>query len=109
MRRRYKPGEPVVYRKIKRSTRPGPRARDVHPASKGEEYCYRVDKFWTIVGEPNGQLLVATRRGKRHLIDPRDGCLRPAHWWERLLYRDRFPQWDQAQDSTACCSLPTPC
>jgi len=35
---------------------------------------------------------LVTRRGKHHIVDADDPNLRAASWWERLLFRDRFPQ-----------------
>ena len=89
---KYRAGDPVIYRKRKHSTSPGPRAQDVDPAPHGEEYTYCVDKFWVVRERlENGSLLLATRRGKEHVVSPDDPNLRHPHWWERWLYRDRFP------------------
>ncbi len=92
MRNQFSPGDQVVYRKLKHSVAPGPRARDVDPAPHGEEYSYRVDKFWIVVEtQADNHVLLETRRGKQHGVDCTDPNLRHAHWWERLLYRGRFP------------------
>lgn len=92
MASRFRPGDRVIYRKSKHSTSPGPRAADVQPAPRGEYYAYNVDKFWTVSEvKPDGTIVVRTRRGKEHLLEPDDRALRKARWWERLLYRDRFP------------------
>jgi hypothetical protein len=89
---RYAPGDPVVFCKVKHSNRPGPRAHDVAPAAKGESYAYLVDKFWVVVTTlSNGQVLLRTRRGKEHVVNADHPNLRRARWWERILYRDRFP------------------
>jgi hypothetical protein len=66
------------------------------PEPNGEEYSYCVDKFWGVAGLENGQVVLITRRGKQHTVDPDDPNLRPARWWERFLFRDRFPQFDVA-------------
>lgn len=97
MRNSYKLGDPVVFSVTKFSTDPGPCADDIHPVPYGETYHYQVDKFW-LVGEilEDGQLLLLTRRGKRHTVAPDDPRLRPARWWERWLHRNRFPNLDQA-------------
>jgi len=89
----YKPGDPVVYRMQKQSTHPGRRAKNVRPSPHGETYDYLVDKFW-IVAEvrQDNKLLVKTRRGKEHLVDASDPNLRRPRWWERLVYRRRFPR-----------------
>lgn len=89
----YKPGDPVVYRMQKYSGRPGPRAADIQPEPHGEKYVYTVEKFWKVAEIlHDGQLVLITRRGKRHVIAPNDPQLRRARWWERMLYRYRFPQ-----------------
>ena len=100
MRSRYTPGDPVIFRMSKHSTHPGPRARNIKPAAKGEEYTYQVDKFWTVAEVlEDGRLRLVTRRGKEHLVEPDDIHLRPAKWWERLLYRDRFPDLEELEES----------
>ena len=87
-----KPGDAVVYHLSKVSADPGPRAKDVHPAEFGETYRYLVDKFWTVAEvRSNGELVLVTRRGKQHVLAATDPCLRPARWWERWIYRSRFP------------------
>ena len=98
-RRSFRNGDPVVYCKEKVSTRPGPRARDVHPAERGDDYSYRVDKFWTVVEIRNdGRLVLRTRRGKLHVLDADDPHLRPASLWERLRFRGRFPGTDEEDE-----------
>ena len=56
----------VVYSKQKHSVSPGPRAREVDAATRGETYSYTVDKFWVIKQLiEDGQLLLITRTGKQ--------------------------------------------
>jgi hypothetical protein len=89
---RYKPGALVIYRVAKFSTHPGPRAKDIAPAPKGETYSYEVDKFWVVADSGrDGKVRLRTRRGKEHVVDSDDPRLRPARWWERLMYKSRFP------------------
>lgn len=84
------PGDLVVYTKTKFGSRPGRRARSVWPVPHGEGYSYLVDKLWVVVDQrPDGQLLLRTRRGKLHLVDPEDRSLRRATWWDRLRFRSR--------------------
>ena len=91
-RRQYHPGEAVIFRVGKHSASPGPRAMHVHPSARGEFYAYEVDKFWVVQDvQPDGKLLVRTRRGKQRLIAADDPRLRTPTWWERLTYRNRFP------------------
>jgi len=93
MRERFKLGEWIVYRKQKQSTRPGSRARATHPAPRGEDYTYFVDKYWIVV-DIGDKLVACTRRGKHHTLDADDPALRRATWWERLLLRGRFPSFE---------------
>ena len=92
MERHFKPGQAVIYKKPKRSTHPGMHAKEVYPAPHGEDYCYYVEKYWTVVAVPSrGTVVVCTRRGKVHALDAHDPALRKAAWWEWLLLRRRFP------------------
>jgi len=81
MARGLEPGDFIVYRKAKHSTHPGPRARGVRPAVRGDDYAYHVDKYWLIVAVAKGDKLVArTRRGKKHLLNRHDPAVRRATW-----------------------------
>src|SRR5262249_14901055 len=88
----FKRGDFVIYRKQKHSVHPGPHAKDISPAPKGDYYSYCVDKFWTIISvQADHTVVICTRRGKQHTLVADDPALRRAHWWERLLFRHRFP------------------
>jgi hypothetical protein len=90
--KRFRPGDPVVYTKSKVTLRPGPRARVIRPAEHGDTYHYVVDKFWIVDAvRQDGFLVLLTRRGKRHVVPRNDPHLRSPNWWERLLYRTKFP------------------
>lgn len=89
--RAFRVGDPVVFCAHKRSSHPGPRARNVWPESYGEGYQYEVDKFWLVHEAQGNRLILRTRRGKLHVVDAEDVRLRRARWWERVLYRGRFP------------------
>jgi len=90
--RSFKIGDQVVYRRTKHSTSPGPRAEEIDPASKGDLYTYKVDKYWVVNDvKPDGSIEVRTRRGKTHLLDRDDDKLRHASWLERWLKAKRFP------------------
>jgi hypothetical protein len=92
MARTFQPGDYVIYRKPKFSVHPGPHARSIDPAPKGDYYSYWVDKFWRVVAvESNDQIVICTRRGKQHTLPAADPALRRAWWWERILFRSRFP------------------
>jgi hypothetical protein len=102
MKNRYKQGDPVVFRITKQSTDPGPRAVDIHPAPSGETYSYQVDKFWTVSDvQADGMLKLVTRRGKQRTVSKDDLRLRRARWWERWIYRNRFPKLSQIQAMTS--------
>ena len=91
--RTYHPGDPVIFTKPKLGSRPGPRARRVHPFPRGEGFVYVVDKLWVVAeAHSDGTLLLQTRTGKRHLVRAGDEKLRRPSLWERLRYRHRFPR-----------------
>jgi hypothetical protein len=88
----FKPGDFVIYRKQKFSVRPGPHAKGISPAPRGDYYSYHVDKFWRVTSVlSDDKVIVCTRRGKQHTLPAGDPALRRANWWERLLLRRRFP------------------
>ncbi|MBI2479939.1 MAG: hypothetical protein HYV60_15295 [Planctomycetia bacterium] len=92
-RGRFSIGDPVIYRKFKHSSTPGPRAKGVDPAPRGEDYTYSIDKFWVVAElREENHVLLETRRGKQHVVASTDPNLRHARWWEKLIYRDRFPK-----------------
>ena len=97
---RFKPGDWVIYRKPKYSTRPGPRAKSVSPSKHGDEYAYVVDKFWMVVESLNDRVVLQTRRGKRLEVDAADRNLRHAGWWDLLVNRHRFPVGSQVESTT---------
>lgn len=100
MRLHYQPGDPVVFVVSKTSTDPGPRAHDITPAPFGETYQYVVDKYWTVrCVRADGTVELVTRRGKVRHAQPNDPRLRPARWWERWVYRDRFPALNRAEEA----------
>jgi hypothetical protein len=92
LRNQLEPGDFLIYRKPKVSVRPGPRARNVQAAEKGDDYYYEVDKFWTVADIlDDGRLIAVTRTGKQHTLTPRDENLRKASLLERMRFRRRFP------------------
>jgi len=92
-RRSFKPGDFVVFRRSKYTTHPGRRAQDVQAAAHGELYSYFVEKSWIVESvQADGKLLLKTRRGKTHVVDPNDPNLRHASLWDRLRYRKRFAE-----------------
>lgn len=92
MPQRYRVGDPVIFIVSKISAQPGPRAQDVRPAPHGDTYNYIVEKYWRVRELlPDGRLMLMTRRGKTHTVDPDDPRLRGASWWERWFAKNRFP------------------
>ena len=88
---RFRPDDCVIYRKPKFSARPGPHASGICPAPHGDSYSYGVDKFYRVIAAgPGDEVVVRTRRGRRHTLAADDPALRRARWWERLLWRSRF-------------------
>ncbi len=88
----FEPGDPVFYFVTKDSSRPGPRAENVAPASQGDTYRYRVKKFWRVAKIlEDGRLLLYTRRGKQHVCAVGDRNLCKPSILGRFWYRKRFP------------------
>ena len=98
--RPFKPGDSVVYRKSKVTTHPGRRAQGIRATRKGDYYSYFVDKFWVVRQVlDNGMLLLETRRGKQHVIDPTDPNLRHPSLMQRIRYRSRLSKLQQLQSA----------
>lgn len=93
MERELKRGDPVIYRLTKRSTHPGPRAVNIHPAPHGDTYTYCVDKYWRVkkVMEDN-KVLLYTRRGKEHVCDQDDANLIQPGMIRKIVFSKRFPE-----------------
>jgi hypothetical protein len=93
----FQTGDLVIYRKSKYAPHVGRRAIDVEPAAKGEFYRYSVEKCWVVeeVRSPD-EIVVRTRSGRHHVLNAGDRNLRRARWWERLLFRGRFPRLPSA-------------
>jgi hypothetical protein len=87
----YKTGDLIIYRKPKRSIRPGPRAKNIRPMEHGEEYTYEVDKFWRVVETSERELVMKTPGGKVHRISPNDPHIIKPNFFTSLLMRHRFP------------------
>lgn len=94
MLRGFRRGDVVVVARQKYSTSPGPRARDVSPASSGDSYSYIVDKFWIVKSCQDRELRLLTRTGKEHVISADDFRVRKPTLWERLFVRHKFPSQD---------------
>lgn len=92
MGKSFRVGDRVVFTRDKHTTKPGPRAKNVVATPHGEMYEYQVDKYWLVVGiQPDGQLVLQTRRGKRHVFPTTDPRLRKAGLLERLFKAKLFP------------------
>jgi hypothetical protein len=89
----FKAGDLVVYRRMKNTTHPGRRAQEVEAAAHGDTYQYFVEKSWIVERvEGDGNVLLKTRRGKTHVVEPNDPNLRHATLWDRIRYRKRFAE-----------------
>ncbi len=92
-RRPFKAGDLVVFRRRKHTTHPGRRVQDVEATAHGDLYSYFVEKSWIVERvQADEKLLLKTRRGKTHVVDPVDANLRHASLWDRLRYRTRFAE-----------------
>ena len=92
MATRYHPGDRVVFTRDKYTSAPSPRAKNLVATPNGESYQYQVDKYWVVIEvRTGGELLVATRRGKTHVVQADNPQLRKASWWERFFKGKRFP------------------
>ena len=95
----FEVGDLVVYRMQKTSIHPGPRAKNIYAASKGDTYTYFVDKYWVVTELLDTEsMMVKTRRGKQREISLEDPNLRKASLWDRFFWQHRFPTFD-AHDS----------
>lgn len=94
LRRRLQPGVPIVYRMAESSTRPpGPEARDVRPAERGDFYYYLIKKYWRVeqvLGD--GRIVAVTPLMEHHVLRRDDPNLRKANLLEQLRYGARFPR-----------------
>jgi hypothetical protein len=97
----YRPGDRIVYRIQKHSVKPGPRAKNVYAAPRGEEYNYEVDKYWIVREQrDDGSIVAQTRQGKLHELQADDPHLRPASWWECLWHQRQFPVLEELPPSS---------
>ncbi len=88
---KIKVGEYVVFRKLKSSSHPSPRAKQLRPAKHGDTYTYLIDKFWKVVRVFDDETIeVETRRGKRNRVDVNSPQLRKIGLFERLIFRHRL-------------------
>jgi hypothetical protein len=92
LRGKFHPGVPIVYRVVETSTRPGPDARDIHPAARGDLYYYLTNKYWRVEEvRPDGWIVALTPLMEHHYLRRDDPNLRKANLLERLRYAARFP------------------
>jgi hypothetical protein len=92
LRGKLLPGVPIVYRMVETSTRPGPEARDIHPAERGDLYYYLITKYWRVEEVlQDGWIVAITPLMEHHYLRRDDPNLRKANLLERLRYGARFP------------------
>jgi hypothetical protein len=92
--RTFRLGDCVIFREERRDTHPSSGARDVRPESCGEGYLFVVNEFWRVSELHTGHLLLRASGNKTRVADANDPHLQVAPWWQRLLYRHRFPKLD---------------
>ena len=91
-RGKFHTGAPIVYRVVETSTCPGPEARDIHPAERGELYYYLTNKYWRVEEvRQDGWIVALTPLMEHHYLRRDDPNLRKANLLERLRYAARFP------------------
>lgn len=91
-RGKFHTGAPIVYRVVETSTCPGPEARDIHPAERGELYYYLTHKYWRVEQvRQDGWIVALTPLMEHHYLRRDDPNLRKANLFERLRYAARFP------------------
>jgi hypothetical protein len=91
-RGKFHAGVPIVYRVVETSTCPGPEARDIHPAERGELYYYLTHKYWRVEEvRQDGWIVALTPLMEHHYLRRDDPNLRKANLLERLRYAARFP------------------
>jgi hypothetical protein len=88
----FRPGDCVIFSLHRRSTHPRLGAKEIQPERHGEGYLYLVDDFWLVTQSRGAQVVVKTSRGRFHLLETDDTRLRLASWWQRLIFRHRFPK-----------------
>lgn len=91
MESRFKVNDWVICTREKYGLSPGKRAKNISPAPRGDLYSYEVDKYWIVRSVSDQDLVLETRTGKQHLVSLKDRRIRVANWWERWIYRNRFP------------------
>jgi hypothetical protein len=87
-----RPGDLIIFSLPGRSTNPGLDAKDVRPERHGEGYLFTIEHFWVVANTHGAQVAVRTRQGGIRILDTADGRMHVASWWERLIYRRRFPR-----------------
>lgn len=99
MKKSFRPGDCVVFRKWKRTTRPGVRAKGIYPTPRGDTYVYFVEKIWRVIDVVDGNLLLQTRRGKTHVVEADDPNLRRPTLLDRIRHRKRILQLEPSAQS----------
>ena len=90
MKRKFKVGDKVIFKKTRNRMRPGRNAHDVAPTVHGDYYTYLVDKYRKVQGvTPEGMVILISPKGKTQVMNAGSPCLKKAGWIDRLLhYRD---------------------
>ncbi len=93
-RRRLQPGVPIVYQMAETSSRPpGPDAKDIRPAERGDLYYFLTRKYWRVEQVlDDGRIVAVTPLMEHHLLRRDDPNLRRASLLEQLRHGARFPR-----------------
>lgn len=105
MESRFKVNDWVICTREKYGLSPGKRAKNIAPAPNGDLYSYEVDKYWVVREVRENDLVLETRTGKQHVVSLKDRRIRVASWWERWLYRNRFPDKSRAASTQTNASM----
>jgi len=93
-RRAFNIGAPIVYRQRAISTRPITDGHDIRPAERGEYYYYSIINYLRVAEVlGDGRIIAVARNNQCLCFWPNDSSLRKARLAERLVYRQRFPDF----------------
>jgi hypothetical protein len=88
----FRVGDRVIFSLHRQDARPGRGAKTVRPEPNGEGYLYLVDNLWLVAETRGAHVVVQTGRGRIHRLNATDARLHLAPWWQRLIFRNRWPR-----------------
>jgi hypothetical protein len=91
--RKFSRGDCVIFDEVPQTASIESRSGGELDSATGEESAYIVQHYMTVrESSQKGTVVLQTKSGKMHVTLNTNPNLRRARWWERVLYRDRFPQ-----------------